>query len=208
MEVAITQGMIDFAGNYANGFINHDKSAKQFGNNDSIRHTGKRIEDAIKGKLGELVFAYYAKHHYGVTVVLDNTLRVGDSGDLGCNDIESVLIYGESRFLIPSVDIKSSQPNSRWLLVERHMFKASIYIMTLIDKNMGVLAGWCHRSDFYNEEGKLKYNFNKGDKIPNTGMSLLAENVALPIDELRNNWEQLFMIIRGNSLRKEAYHER
>tara|TARA_R110002051_G_scaffold178040_1_gene247845 strand:+ start:5905 stop:6558 length:654 start_codon:yes stop_codon:yes gene_type:complete len=207
VEVTITQEMKFIADSYGEKFVVHNKSAKEFGNHNSIRTLPKRTKDAINGKLGELVFACYAKRNYGVTVVLDNELRFGDNGDLGCNDIESVFIHGEERVLIPSVDVKSSQPNSRWLLVERHMFKASLYIMALLSEGVGTLVGWCHRSDFYNKEGQLKYAFDKGDEIPNTGVPLQAKNVALRIDELNNDWEKLFMIIKGCSMRREFFNE-
>ena len=151
---------------WGRSFSDYGKSQKNFGDGAYIRTKDRLIRDAILGRVGEVGLGEIGKEH-DVELKFSTSLRYGKrEGDNG-QDIDGIIVKGVERHLIPKVDVKTSQFNSGWLLVERHRLEASIYVFMRANADelkRVEFVGYALYKDFFNED-KPRFRYQRGDKL-------------------------------------------
>ena len=220
-KITLLHDDVTYAMRFAEEFASGGKSNFNYGNATHVRSAGQLNQNALSGKLGELAFGEFAER-FGLKIEYDDEIREGrNAGDLG-NDVVAIEIYGERRFLVPSLDVKCTKPYSKWLLVEEHQLRSSIYVLSKASIDIDDLekaydstwpecfdrprkpievemVGWAFHGDFFNAPGDPKYFYKRGDYLGDTNTQLSAPNFGLPVDELRQDWQDLFQTMKATS---------
>jgi hypothetical protein len=184
---------------WGESFSKYGKSQKNFGDSSFVRSKDRLVRDAVLGRVGELGLGEIGKE-YDVELKFNTALRYGKrEGDNG-QDINGIVVDGVKRHLIPKIDVKTSQFNSGWLLVERYRLEASIYVFMRADANelkKVEFVGYAFYNDFFAKDKPI-FRYLRGDKLLHPiylnreiGVPLsCADQVGLPAPMLRkeNFW--------------------
>jgi len=99
------------------------------------RDIGDYINDHVEGKLAEIAFAKVLRERYGIEVGVDLEVRPG-AWVINESDIKSVAVGGERRRPRIRIDVKSTTPESRYLLIDAREFenrRYDAYVLVLVD---------------------------------------------------------------------------
>ena len=99
------------------------------------RDIGDYINDHVEGKLAEMAFAKMLKERYGIEASIDLEVRPG-ARVINETDIKLVTVGGERRRPRIKIDVKSTTPESKYLLIDAREFmnrRYDAYVLVLVD---------------------------------------------------------------------------
>ena len=193
------------------------QQAIEFGNRNVPRRSEQEIaRDNLIGKLAEVAFANFLEQEFRIHCELDFEIYAQ-----GVWDREDLLIYNQP------VDIKATRPGGRWLLVELNKLEfrknenrlpfCFLFARTGWDRvkdeptgevdltGYALLEQICHVDEIGTRSEKICKGIEgtqflaAGQCIPNTQVSLQADNCARPVRLLNTDWSSLIDCARRKS---------
>ncbi|MCC6014674.1 MAG: hypothetical protein LM564_03100 [Desulfurococcaceae archaeon] len=99
------------------------------------RDIGDYISDHVEGKLAEIAFAKMLRERYGIEASVDLEVRPG-ARVINETDIKLVSVGGVRRRPRIRIDVKSTTPESKYLLIDAREFESrryDAYVLVLVD---------------------------------------------------------------------------
>jgi hypothetical protein len=99
------------------------------------RDIGDYISDHVEGKLAEIAFAKMLRERYGIEASVDLEVRPG-ARVVNETDIKLVSVGGVRRRPRIRIDVKSTTPESKYLLIDAREFESrryDAYVLVLVD---------------------------------------------------------------------------
>jgi hypothetical protein len=174
----------------------------EFGQYDTPKRSLKETSrDILIGKLGEIAFSKWANAHHNIILPLD----FNNYGHYKCD--ESDTSYRGFR-----IDIKTSRPGSRWLLVDISKNHSRASQNRLPHAYVFLTTGWDRTADsplpyatlfgFASIKDMLPSTQNtlllpKGSTLPLPSVALQATNVARHINHLSSSWTKFFSALKS-----------
>ncbi len=157
----------------------NSQSKRDFGSSD-MRNKLDQIADISEGKIAEIGFSRFLKENFNISTEVDLKHYADVKGTDFGNDIESLFnCIGEARTCTFKVDVKTTKPYSKWLLVESHKFWANAYVLIKTALPRGTeqdpyanikgsvkveVVGFAYYTDFIDSETKKPWiEYSRGD---------------------------------------------